>query len=111
MLTSEAIGSKRLNFSIMLIGLFGGGLLLAPSALSRQIRIDTASARAVLKALQNPNLNQRSSDDRREARHWAKDGSPPADLLRGRFCSTAAELFNGHCAMKAPPSSSGPTRY
>ena len=37
------------------LGLFA--LLFAPSALSQQIKIDTASARAVLKALEDPNLN------------------------------------------------------
>jgi hypothetical protein len=47
---------RKPNLPIESIVLFAGALLFAPSVLSQQITIDTASARAVLKALQEPNL-------------------------------------------------------
>jgi len=56
MVKFKLTGSGRLKLPCILIGFFGGMLLFAPTALSQQIKIDTTSARAVLKALQNPNL-------------------------------------------------------
>jgi hypothetical protein len=46
----------RINHTITTVLLNLAALLCAPSLLSQQIKVDTASARAVLRALQNPSL-------------------------------------------------------
>jgi len=48
--------TRKLILPVTSIVLFGCALMFAPFARSQQIKVDTASARAVLRALQDPNL-------------------------------------------------------